>query len=75
MHIPRLAWLTPRRLVTATVLAAVFAAGWFLGQPVPPAQCELPTTPKRYSNYLASEPFRGCGGRSRLLTWLSGDFR
>jgi hypothetical protein len=75
MHIPRLAWLTPHRLVTATVLAAVFAAGWYLGQPVLPSRCEVPATPVRYSNYLAADTLRGCDDRSRLLAWLSGDFR
>lgn len=38
MRIPRPTWPTSHRLVAAVVLAAVFAAGWYLGQPVLPSR-------------------------------------
>ncbi|MFJ9406662.1 hypothetical protein [Streptomyces sp. NPDC101393] len=75
MCIPRPVWLTPRRLVTATVLAAVFAAGWYLGQPVLPSRCEVPAAPVRYSDHLAVDTLPDCDTRPRLRSWFSGDFR
>jgi hypothetical protein len=75
MRIPKPAWRAPRRLVAAAVLAAVFATGWYLGQPVVPSRCEVSAVPVRYSDYLAADRLQGCADRSRLLAWLAGDFR
>ncbi|UQA98191.1 hypothetical protein [Streptomyces halobius] len=62
-------WTTPRRLAAAVVLCAVFASGWFLGQPVYVPECTI--GPHRYSDHLEAE---NCDTRPRLLAWLNGDW-
>ncbi|MBO0916898.1 hypothetical protein [Streptomyces laculatispora] len=76
MPLPRPARLAPRGVRAVVVLAAVFASGWYLGQPVVPAPCEAPPRTVRYSDHLAADtPQGGCDGRARLLAWLAGDLR
>ncbi|MFI6475438.1 hypothetical protein ACIBL5_34985 [Streptomyces sp. NPDC050516] len=64
-------WITPRRLGAAVILCAVFASGWFLGQPVYVPACTIDTS-RRYSDYIAAE---GCTTRPRLIAWINGDLR
>jgi hypothetical protein len=73
MRLPRLASPTPRRLGFAALLAAVFAAGWFLGQPVRPHACE-PHAPV-YSDHFESVECPATDSRPRALAWSTGDFR
>lgn len=75
MPVPRFAWINPRRVRAAAVLAAVFASGWYLGQPVRLPECEAPMKPVRYSNYLAADLPRRCEDKPRLLAWLTGNLR
>ncbi|MFI6056208.1 hypothetical protein ACIBCO_39865 [Streptomyces violascens] len=64
-------WITPRRLGAAVVLCAVFASGWFLGQPVYVPACTIGTSP-RYSDHLEAQ---SCTTRPRLIAWINGDWR
>ncbi|MGW3657213.1 hypothetical protein ACWD6R_16630 [Streptomyces sp. NPDC005151] len=75
MSIPRPAWITPRSVRAVAVMAAVFASGWYLGQPVLPSHCEAPVKTVRYSDHLAADTLRGCDDKPRLLAWLTGNLR
>ncbi|WP_405406360.1 hypothetical protein [Streptomyces sp. NBC_01104] len=75
MRMTRPAPRTRRRLAAAAVLAAVFAAGWYLGQPVTPAQCEREAARVRYSDHLAADRFTAFADRPRLRAWFAGDWR
>ncbi|GAA3478185.1 hypothetical protein GCM10018966_027150 [Streptomyces yanii] len=56
-------------------MAAVFASGWYLGQPVLPSHCEAPVNSVRYSDHLAADTLRGCDDKPRLLAWLTRNLR
>lgn len=75
MPIPMPTWITPRGTGAAVVIAAVFASGWYLGQPVLPSRCEGPPRTVRYSDHLAADTLPDCGEKPRLLAWLTGDLR
>ncbi|MEU2674881.1 hypothetical protein ABZ622_39905 [Streptomyces sp. NPDC007164] len=75
MPVSKLAWITPRRVMVAAVLASVFASGWYLGQPVRLPQCDAPMKTVRYSDHLAADGIRNCDEKPRLLAWLTGNFR
>ncbi|MFE0171152.1 hypothetical protein ACFWZ2_02465 [Streptomyces sp. NPDC059002] len=74
MRISTSAWFTRRRLGAAAVLVAVFASGWYLGQPVVPARCFAPPV-VRYGDHLESELLKGCDEKPRVLAWFDGTFR
>jgi hypothetical protein len=65
--------LTRRHLTATAVLAAVFASGWYLGQPVKPAEC-VPR-PRQYSDHLEAVSCDPADDKPRILAWLTGDFR
>ncbi len=65
--------LTRRRLTATVVLTAVFASGWYLGQPLKPSECE--PGPIRYSDHLEAVPCDPADDKPRILAWLTGDFR
>ncbi|KUL36917.1 hypothetical protein ADL22_23845 [Streptomyces sp. NRRL F-4489] len=81
MEIHRPTPRTRRRLgAAAAVLAAVFASGWYLGQPLDPEGCKdgyrVPSAGQRvrYSDHLAAEAWT-CPARPRAVAWFTGDFR
>ncbi|MEL5953385.1 hypothetical protein AADR41_00985 [Streptomyces sp. CLV115] len=75
MSLSRLVWITPRRVTAAAVLVAVFASGWYLGQPVRLPACDAPMKTVRYSDYLAADGVGDCDEKPRLLAWLTGNLR
>ncbi|WP_371777483.1 hypothetical protein [Streptomyces sp. NBC_01438] len=75
MPLPIPARITPRGARAAVVIAAVFASGWYLGQPVLPVRCEGPPRVMRYSDHLAADTLPDCDEKPRLLAWLGGTFR
>ncbi|MFF3173953.1 hypothetical protein ACFVQ0_15130 [Streptomyces sp. NPDC057900] len=62
-------------VVLAAAFAAVFASGWYLGQPVLPSRCEGPPRVVRYSDHLAADTLPDCEEKARLLAWFGGTFR
>lgn len=75
MPLPIPARITPRGARAAVVIAAVFASGWYLGQPVLPSRCEGPPRTVRYSDHLAADTLPDCDEKPRLLAWFGGTFR
>lgn len=83
MRILRPTLLTPRSLGAAAILAAVFASGWYLGQPLRPAVCEAPVVlgpnglpePLRYSDHFEAVSCDPTDYEPRILAWLTGDFQ
>ncbi|WP_055695273.1 hypothetical protein [Streptomyces prasinopilosus] len=66
-------WITPRRLGAAAVLYAVFAGGWYLGQPLPHVGCG-PSGPVTASEVTITEPGDVAGGFDRGVTVMSRVF-
>jgi len=68
-------WITPRRLGAAAVLYAVFAGGWYLGQPLPYVGCSTSGPAPAYEASVIGEPgdvsddlYRSLGQLSQVAT-------
>lgn len=59
-------WITPRRLGATAVLYAVFAGGWYLGQPLPHVGCVDEPAAVSAAPVTIGEPGDLSGGFSRM---------
>ncbi|QSS92772.1 hypothetical protein [Streptomyces sp. M54] len=61
-------WITPRRLGAAAVLYAVFAGGWYLGQPLPHVGCAEEAPAASAALVTVEEPGDLSGGFDRVVS-------
>lgn len=73
MHLPRPTSPLSRRLTLTAALAAVFASGWYLGQPLTPPECEVHE--RTYSDHFEAVLCDPNDDKPRILAWLTGDLR
>ncbi|WP_255946576.1 hypothetical protein [Streptomyces odontomachi] len=73
MQIPGPTSPISRRLLGIAVLAAVFASGWYLGQPLSPPECEVHE--RTYSDHFEAIICDPDDDKPRVLAWFTGDLR